>query len=109
MNIPTKNIQIIKKNGVPVFVLVPYEEYFKTLPEEDTIPNEVVELIIKKNFNLLKAWRTYLKLTQKEVAEKAKITQSALSQMEKNDNIHRTTTLVKLANAMNLSVKQLED
>ena len=66
-------------------------------------------LVIKKKMNLLKAWRTYLKMSQKDVAQKAGISQAALSQMEKIDNEHRTATLVKLAKAMGVSVDQLKD
>ncbi len=59
--------------------------------------------------NLVKAWRTYLGMTQAEVAKKASITQAAPSQMEKTDNELRTATLEKLAGAMGLSVEQLTD
>ena len=59
--------------------------------------------------NLLKAWRLYLGLTQKEVAQRAGISQAALSQMEKNSNELRTATLEKLAEALSLSVDQLQD
>lgn len=75
----------------------------------ETIPHEVVGLVIKKKMNLVKAWRTYLKMSQKDVAKQAGITQAALSQMEKADNKHRTATLEKLANAMGVSVDQLKD
>jgi len=36
--------------------------------------------------NLVKAWRTYLGMTQAEVAKKAGMSQAALSQMEKSEN-----------------------
>ena len=66
-------------------------------------------MVVKKGMNLVKAWRTYLGMTQAEVAKKASITQAALSQMEKTDNELRTATLEKLADAMGLSVEQLTD
>jgi DNA-binding XRE family transcriptional regulator len=109
MSKPT-NIQIIKQNGKPAFAVIPYEEYLKLLPpEEVTIPHEVVGLVIKKGMNLVKAWRTNLRMTQAEVAKKAGISQAALSQMEKTENRLRTATLEKLANAMGLAVEQLKD
>ena len=77
--------------------------------EETTIPHEVVGMVVKKGMNLVKAWRTYLGMTQAEVAKKASITQAALSQMEKTDNELRTATLEKLADAMGLSVEHLTD
>ena len=105
------NIQFIEQNGKPAFVVIPYEEYLKLLPssEDATIPHEVVGLVVKKDMNLVKAWRTHLGMTQAEVAEKAGITQAALSQMEKVENKLRTSTLEKLAAAMGLSVEQLKD
>jgi DNA-binding XRE family transcriptional regulator len=110
MSILTK-AQIIEKNGKPIFAVIPYEDYLALLPEEnnETIPHEVTGLVIKKKMNLLKAWRIHLKMSQKDVAQKAGISQAALSQMEKIDNEHRTATLVKLAKAMGLSVEQLKD
>ena len=104
------SIQIIKQNGKPAFAVIPYEEYLKLLPpEEVTIPHEVVGLVIKKGMNLVKAWRTYLCMTQVEVARRAGISQAALSQMEKTENRLRTATLEKLAKAMGLAVEQLKD
>ena len=110
MSILTK-AQIIEKNGKPIFAVIPYEDYLALLPEEndETIPHEVAGLAIKKKMNLLKAWRTHLKMSQKDVAQKAGISQAALSQMERVDNEHRTATLVKLAKAMGVSVDQLKD
>lgn len=104
------NVQFIEQSGKPIFAVIPYEEYLKLLPpDEATIPHQVVGLVIKKGMNLVKAWRTYLRMTQAEVAKKASISQAALSQMEKSENELRTATLEKLAIAMALSVDQLRD
>ncbi|MFZ0450397.1 MAG: helix-turn-helix transcriptional regulator [Desulfatiglandaceae bacterium] len=104
------NVQFIEQGGKPVFVIIPYEEYLKLLPpEEVTIPHEVVGLVVKKGMNLVKAWRTYLGMTQAEVAKKAGMSQAALSQMEKSENKLRNATLEKLAGAIGLSVEQLKD
>jgi len=56
---------------------------------------------------LLRAWREYLGLTQAEVAEKAGITQSALSQMENGESKLRKATRIKLAAAMGINHEQL--
>lgn len=112
MNRPT-NVQIIEQNGVPAFAVIPYDEYLKAFPDPDpdsaAIPHEVVGLVIKHGYNLIKAWRLHLGLTQKVVAQKAGITQAALSQMERTEQEKRTATLEKLAHAMGLSVDQLRD
>lgn len=112
MNRPT-NVQIIEQNGVPAFAVIPYDEYLRAFPDADpdnaTIPHEVVGLVIKHGYNLIKAWRVHLGLTQKTVSKKAGITQAALSQMERSEQEKRTATLEKLALAMGLSVDQLRD
>jgi len=110
MNTHTK-IQIIEHNGEPAFAIIPYEDYLKLIPQDkdEYIPNEVVGLMVKKRYNSIKAWRIYLGLTQKEIAQRAGITQAALSQMEKSDNELKTATLEKLAKAMGLSIEQIQD
>ena len=81
------------------------------LPEknDETITHEVTGLVIKTKMNLLKAWRTHLKMSQKDVAQEAGISQAALSEMDKIDNEHRTASLVKLSKAMGVSVDPLRD
>ena len=104
------NVQFIEQNGKPTFAVIPYEEYLKLLPPEDVaIPHEVVGLVVRGGMNLVKAWRTYLGLTQAQVAKKDGISQAALSQMEKGEKNLRTKTLEKLAVAMGLDVEQLRD
>lgn len=104
------NVQFIEQNGKPAFAVIPYEEYLSLLPPENvTIPHEVVGLIVRDGMNLVKAWRTYLGLTQAQVAGKAGISQAALSQMEKGKKNLRARTLEKLATAMGLKSEQVRD
>ncbi len=79
-----------------------------TLTDDTLIPNEVVGLVIKNNWNLVRAWRKHLGLSQKALAKKAGITQAAISQMEKGDNL-RSATIEKLADAMGITPEQLMD
>ncbi len=108
----TSKYQIIRHGGKPLFVLVPYDEFLNLVKEqkrkEPTIPHEVVGMVVKNGWSLLKAWRKYLGLTQKELAEKVGISQSALSQLERKQN-HRNKTLEKIAEAMGLEVELLID
>ena len=105
--------QIIKQNGKPVFVVIPWNQYQELLQnqiesdESDVwFPNEVVKANVRGE-NLIKAWRVYLKLTQAELATKAGMKQSALARLERNTVNPRKSTLVKLAEAMGISVDQL--
>ena len=113
MNTPT-DIQIITQNGHPVFVVIPYDEYIRLrrpfIPDDgESVPNDVVWLTIDKGFTLIRAWREYLGLTQKEVAEKMGITQAALSQMEAGEKKLRKATLEKLAVALGLGIEQIRE
>lgn len=104
--------QIIEKNGEPLFVLVPYEEYLSLMQEKTagpTIPHEVVERHILEEKSLVRAWREYKGLSQQEMAERMGVSQSAYSQMEKPDASLRQTTLEKIAAALDLHPDQLQE
>jgi DNA-binding XRE family transcriptional regulator len=112
MSAHTNNVQVIKQGGLPAFAVIPYDDYLAMLTkntEGDSVPREVAEKAILEAMPLIKAWRLHLGLTQKDVAKRAGITQAALSQMERAENINRTTTLEKLADAMGLSIDQVQD
>jgi DNA-binding XRE family transcriptional regulator len=109
MNAPI-NHQIIEKDGQPLFVVVPYDEY-QSMIEKDmdvTIPHDVVERHILEEVSLVRAWREYKRLSQREVAKKIGISQSAYSQMEKPDANLRSTTIKKIASALEVLPTQLE-
>lgn len=106
--------QIITKDGKPVFAVIPWEEYKKLVKDqarkdesEIWFPNEVVKANVRGE-SLVKAWREYYGLTQSELAEKAGMKQSALARIEKSGSA-RTSTLKKLAKALDISVEQLVD
>lgn len=117
---PTK-IQPIYQGGVPAFVVIPFADFAREhpveaaqitpktprIPEGDYIPHEVVGLHVQDGIPLVRAWREYLGLTQAEVAERAGITQAALSQMESGEAKLRKATREKLAQAMGLNPGQL--
>ena len=65
-------------------------------------------MLIDKEWNLVKAWRKHLSMSQKVLAKKAGISQPAFSQMERSDNL-RDATLEKLALGMGLNQEQLVD
>jgi ribosome-binding protein aMBF1 (putative translation factor) len=117
---PTK-IQPIYQGGVPAFVVIPFADFAREhpkeaeaikplhprIPEGDAVPHEVVSMHIDRDITYLRAWREYLGLTQAEVAERAGITQAALSQMESGEAKLRKATREKLAQAMGLNPEQL--
>lgn len=108
------DIQIINQNGHPAFVVIPYEEYLKIrrpfIPDDgESVPHEVVGMTVMNGYTLVRAWREYLGLTQKDVADKMGITQAALSQMESGAKKLRKATLEKLAAALGVGVEQIRE
>jgi len=106
------NYQIIEAGGHPAFVVIPYDEFTqleitRKPVENGYIPHEVVGLHAVEGMPLVKAWRKHLGLTQKKLAQKATMAQSALARIEAGKHEAREETLQKLAKAMNLALKQL--
>ena len=111
MNVHTNNVQVIRQGGKPAFAVIPYDDYLELTSQkgkEATIPHEGVGMLIEKDWNLVKAWRKHLGMSQKVLAKKAGISQPALSQMERSENL-RDATLEKLAIGMGLNPEQLVD
>jgi len=66
-----------------------------------------MRLVIKKDMSRIRAWREYLKITPKEVADKIGISQAAFSQIETPNSKIRRITLEKVAKALGLTIDQL--
>ena len=112
MSVPIKH-QIIQKDGKPLYVLVPYEQYVKSMhrldaEQEATIPHKVVEACILGGKSSVRAWREYKGLLQKQVADSLKISQAAYSQMEKPDTNLKPETIRKIARALKIKPEQLD-
>ena len=102
--------QVIKSDGKPMFVVVPYEEYKDLIGLSErkvTISHAVVRASVIDGKSRIRAWREYNRLSQTQMAEKMGISQSAYAQMEKPDALPRPATLVKIAAALDLRLDQL--
>ena len=73
------------------------------------IPFEVVKANALNGIPLLRAWREHLGLTQREVAERSGMNQTAYAEFERPDARPRHATLRKIADAMGLKVEQIAD
>ena len=71
------------------------------------IPHEIVKATLLGDVSLIRAWREYFDLTQQALAKRANMAQSTLARLEKADAKPRTSTLKKLAAAMDITVAQL--
>ena len=119
------NLQYINDtNGKPQYVVLPIEEFkrltaldddllFQDVPyqsdstDNETIPNEVVNIMFDQNISLLAAWRVYRGLSQYEVADKTGLTQSSISQAEKKGSKPQQKTYERLAAVYNCKPEQL--
>ncbi|WP_442782809.1 helix-turn-helix domain-containing protein [Collimonas fungivorans] len=102
------NLQILKgEDGLPVFAVIPYDEYLSMSQHNGpTIPNEVVGKVIKEEMSPIRAWREYLGLTQVEVARRLGITQPAYAAQENSDKL-RKSSREKIAQALGIVLEQL--
>lgn len=117
--------------GAPEFIILPIAEYEELLmraapfDDENTaewediamehhddggelIPNDVVNIMFDQDVSLLAAWRIYRNLSQSEVAERAGLTQSAISQAERKESKPQKKTREKLAKIYQCKPEQLE-
>lgn len=75
------------------YVAIPY---VSGEDDDETIPHEVISIMVDESVTLQAAWRIFRRMSQAEVAEKLGVKQSAVSQFEKVAN-PRSTTLEKFA------------
>ena len=113
MNAHIDNVQIIQENGKPAFAVIPYLDFMKIKKQiekpalKTLIPHDVVKMNLLDGASMVKAWRIHFKMTQAALAQKAGITQAALSQIEKPEAKPHKATLEKIAAALDLTVEHL--
>ena len=108
MNKPINFQTIVGADGRPAFVVMPYEEFVKNFEQAgDLVPDAVVQLAFDGELPPAKAWRTYLKLTQAEVAQRLGVTQGAYAQLEASQNL-RKSSRERIANALGIRAEQLD-
>ena len=120
------NVQLIEKDGHPVFAVIPYDEYQALLSKtqvnqgypgldkvmaavdagEETFPLEFVEKLIETD-SKLREWRKYRRMTQVELAEAAKLSQAAIATIESGKRVPHMDTARKLARALKCDIDDL--
>ncbi|WP_129544709.1 helix-turn-helix domain-containing protein [Serratia sp. 1D1416] len=100
------------ESGKPLYVVLPLDEYKKLVNQRDeykaisyqadenddeTVPHEVISIMLDQDVSLIAAWRLFRGLSQHEVAERLGTTQSAVSQWEAVDSKPQKKTREKLA------------
>lgn len=104
------NMQIINSNdGMPLFVVIPYQDYLQWFEKiENLVPHEVVALIIQKQFSPIKAWREYLQLTVTEIAKRIGVDEATLIKIENREIKLSKTMQKKVAKVLNITLEQLD-
>ncbi|WP_422460209.1 helix-turn-helix domain-containing protein [Endozoicomonas sp. ALB115] len=121
-------VDILKHEGKPAFVVMPYDEYQAMLEkledledsdavhefraalrrgEEELIPAEVVNRLLTEN--TVKVWREYRGMSQKSLAENTGISEAMISQIESGKKQGSLKTITKIAQALNLTVDDIID
>jgi DNA-binding XRE family transcriptional regulator len=121
------NVQIIEKNGKPEWAVIPYETYQNLVEDaemlqdicdydeakeaieadEELIPSEVTYAILDGE-NPVKVWRKYRGLTREQLATKAGVSRANLEQIESSKSDCSHDVLARIAEALGLSVDDLE-
>lgn len=120
------NVQVIERDGVPEWAVVPYDEYERLVQAaealaelraydeakqrvadgEELIPSTVTFALLDGE-NPIRVWRTYRKFTLQELSDKAGISKPYLSQLESGKRIGSTDVLRRIAEQLGIAVDDL--
>ena len=118
--------QIIEKNGKAEYAVVPIDEYKELLKiaedvedikdihsyyeslnqgEEELIPAEMVDRL--RDESPIKVWREYRRMSQDELAIAVGLSQPYIGQLETGKREGKSSVLLDIAKALNLSIDDL--
>ena len=120
------SVQLILKEGQPEYAVVPYETYVRLVEDaemladirdydaarqsveegEELVPAEVVYALLDGG-NPIRVWREHRGLSQAELATRAGISASYLSQLESGKRAGTTEVLAALATVLSLTLDDL--
>jgi len=120
------SVQLILKEGRPEYAVLPYDVYLRLIEDaemladvhdydagmqaiaegEELIPAEVVYSLLDGG-NPIRVWREYRGLSQAELATRAGISASYLSQLESDKRDGTMDVLSALAEALNVGLEDL--
>jgi predicted transcriptional regulator len=119
-------VQLILKEGVPEYAVLPYETYLRLVEDaemledirdydaamqtiadgEELVPAEVVYALLDGG-SPIRVWREHRGLSQAELAAKVGISPSYLSQLESGKRTGTAEVLAAVAAALNLMLDDL--
>jgi len=96
-------------------VLVPWDDFKRIRPllhgdniRSTGIPQAVVEAHILRAVPMIRAWREHIGITQRELAARIGVSQAAIAKLEKPNAKPRRATLEKIAEALGISIDNLD-
>ncbi len=122
------NVQILKKNGVPEYAVVPVVDFEKLVEDAemlrditaydaakkditngkaDFIPADMVRRMLLEESNPIMEWRKHRGMTQASLAEKVGVQQAAIAQYEGGKREPAVKVLKKLAEALHVDLDDL--
>ncbi len=122
----SERVQVIERDGVPEWAVVPYEEYQRlvALAEEaaevraydeamgraqageERVPARLARRLVEGE-NPIRAWREHRGLTQAQLAERAGVGQSYVAMLEAGERKGSVTRLRALARALGVELDDL--
>jgi len=119
-------IQIIERDGVPEYAVIPYADYQRvaealeemrevsdfddalalTIQEDEFVPSSVIDRLVDGD-PPLRVWREHRGLTLEELARRVAVSRGYLSQIEHRKKGGTVDLFVKLAKALQVSVDEL--
>ena len=120
------SVQLIEKDGHPIFAVIPYNEYQSLLRKaqgartfveldstiaavkagEETYPLAFVEKLIEAD-SKLREWRKYRQMTQVELAKITGLSQGAVASIELGKRVPNMDTARRLALALKCDIDDL--
>jgi DNA-binding XRE family transcriptional regulator len=115
--------QIIEKDGVPEFAVLPYAEYERLLAiaedkmdaadvlayreaREESFPESLVDALVNGD-HPIKAYRNYRQLTQQELAERIGKSKPYIAKLEAGERTGTIDVLARIAEVLEVDLDQL--
>lgn len=108
---------ILRSDGKPTHVVLAYEDYMRLvkpapvsaqIPMDGTVPHDVVRTMVLNDWSIVRAWRSYLNITQVEMARRLGVRQPTYRAMEeKGSEALRLSTRNRIAEALGVQPEQL--
>lgn len=104
----------VREEGGQYYAVVPLAAFTQLLDKAQetdalTIPHDIARRHLLEGVSLIRGWREYLSLSQQDLASRLAVSQSQIAQWERPEARPRHASLKRIADALGIHVKQLEE